>query len=103
MNLNWSTKEIEDFIDRHGAQALGFISENKEKTYLQLEAYIAIEHYCCGSLVDFYHRRTPWSLSRKYTQNKDINEVGLEFKSELGWSESFFNQEIKRLQQSLRS
>lgn len=103
LNLTWSEDEIKNFVERHGAQSYQFILDNLGKTFLELEAIVAIEYYCCGGLVDFYHRRTPWSLSRKYTENKDINEVGCAFKEKLNWSEAVFNQQIEQLQQSLRS
>lgn len=103
MNLFWSKEEVEDFVDRHGAQAYIFIKNNLEKSYIALEAAIAIEEYCCGTLVDFYFRRTPWSLSRKHLTNKDIYEVGSVFREKLKWSDQFFKQQIEQLQQSLKS
>jgi len=103
LNLDWSTDSINDFVDNHGAQSYSFITENLDKTYLQTEASVAIEHYCCGHLLDFYERRTSWSLSRRFTDEKNIKEVGLEFKNQLGWSENFLNQEIENLQAFLRS
>jgi glycerol-3-phosphate dehydrogenase len=103
LNLDWSDQEIENFVDRHGAQSYSFIENNLGKSYLELEALVAIDEYCCGSLVDLYHRRTPWSLSRQYTENKDMIEVGNQFKLKLEWSDAFLNQEIESLQKSLRS
>ena len=103
LNINWSDEEVSEFVDRHGAQSYQFIKEYLDKSYLELEALVAIENYCCGSLTDFYERRTSWSLSRRFTNNGDINTVANQFKEKLGWSESVLEQQIEQLQQTLRS
>ena len=103
LNLDWSIDNINDFVDNHGAQSYEFISENLNKTYLQTEASVAIEYYCCGHLLDFYERRTSWSLSRRFTDEVNIKEVALEFKNQFGWTDKILNQEIEGLRAFLRS
>jgi len=103
LKLGWKKTEVEDFVEKHGAQAYAFIRDNSGKSFLELYAYVAIHYYSCGSLSDFYHRRTSWPFSQKYLSEKNIIEVANEFKKELSWSEDFLNKELEQLQQSLRS
>ncbi len=99
MNLDISlTKEERlDLFSAHGPQALSFLSEfyTDGMSLPELEAFIAIHHYFCGSIFDFYSRRVPYILSLKDAGESFLPLVSKVFKEELGLSDAQISDQIK--------
>lgn len=100
-DISWTVEDREKFIKRHGAQAISFIKERPGIGVSELEAYVAIHHYFCGSLRDFYFRRSPYllqGLSCVEASQPIVSEV---FREELGLSDSQLAAQVEELKKSI--
>jgi len=99
--VSWSDAEIEIFVERHGALGFSFAQKWQKRSLFELEALVAIHHYFCGSLKDFYFRRVPYLLQGMAFAEKTYEEVFGIFKTELSWSDSDLEQRKKDLQTAI--
>jgi glycerol-3-phosphate dehydrogenase len=93
-------EQIQIFIDRNGPEAFDIIEEYFRPgltSVWQLEAYFAIHHGMCGTLLDFYLRRAPLFLSEKDHGYSLLDSISHIFKEELNWSEDQRKSNIQNL------
>lgn len=99
--VSWSPEEVESFVERHGAQGFLFAHKWPGRSLVQLEALIAVHHYFCGTLKDFYFRRVPYLLQGLDFAEKTYDEVFSVFQEELNWSEAELGRNKKELQAAI--
>lgn len=101
-NLKWTQEEKEEFVKKHGAQAIKFLKNYlPHKSYIEFEALISIHEYFCGSIEDLYKRRTSWFLGGRYLSKTDLQLVAEVFKEELALPNAEIDQQIKNTLQNL--
>ncbi len=100
-DIKWTDEERNLFVNRHGAQAVGFISEQKDVEMSELEAYIAIHHYFCGSLKDFYFRRSADLLKGVPCVEASLPSVAEVFKKELCLSDEHLEMQMQDLKKMM--
>lgn len=92
---NISEKTVGYLLARYGEEAdiilnkihLEYSMYGPNESLWMGEAFFAIEHTMCTSLVDFYWRRSPLFLSFKGHGIKFLNVISKVFQSQLNWSE----------------
>ena len=99
--LSWSKEEKLSFIERHGAQGMKFLTSKEELSLEELEAWIAIHHYFCGSLRDFYFRRVPYVLMGLHKVTQTLGGVSSIFKAELGLTDVELEEQIAALKKDI--
>ncbi len=106
-------KVVLQLVERHGLEAQIILQKMAddyglyptEEARWMGEAYFAIEHGMCLSLVDFYWRRSPLFLATKDHGVQYLNVIAKVFAESLGWSsdeqerqkEAFHQQMAKEL------
>ncbi len=100
-NLSWSDDEKEVFLNRHGAQGMMFLEKREDMSLAELEAHIAIHHYFCGTLRDFYFRRVPYLLMGLDKVTETLDEVSGVFQKELGMSDEELRLQIAALKENI--
>lgn len=99
--LSWSEREQNFFVERHGLRALFYLEECPYGEVAQVEAFIAIHHYFCGSLKDFYFRRSPYLLMGVDEVKRSLKDVEEVFKNDLAWSDRKLEEERDDLFESI--
>lgn len=98
-----SSLDKQELLRRHGAQAVLFLKDYKNlSSIFAVEAAIAIDHYFCGSLKDFYTRRTHYLLQGGVCVKETLPEVKAVFCKKLGWTEAELNAQVGDLEKSIR-
>lgn len=101
--LSWSDEERLSYISRHGAQGMIFLKGREHLSLEELEAWVAIHHYFCGSLRDFYFRRVPYVLMGLHKVTETLSKVSSIFKAELGLTDAEIEGQITALKKDINS
>jgi len=97
----WQSEEVDAFVERHGAMAVAYVQRWPMKTVFELEALIAIHHYFCGSLKDFYFRRVPYLLKGLEFAESSFQDVFKTFQSELNLDDADLASQQRDLEKAI--
>ncbi len=96
-----SLKEAQWLIDRHGQEALFFVSQYGQRSYMAYEALYAIDNTMCLSLRDLYFRRIPLVLSRRCHGLDELTLLAEIWKSSFGLTDKQVELGIAELKKQL--